>query len=116
MSDISDLFSSENPFSQIGGETGVPSIGDVKSDMINFYNIGSGKAKAADWGAGIGGATGFALGGPAGAQFGANVGRLALPILNKVAGPVIDTIGSGIKGAASGIGDAFSSIGDAVSK
>lgn len=86
-----DLFSSQDPSSQISDGNGVPSIGGIQADFLNFENIISGKAKSSDYGAGAGAIAGSFFGAP---QLGADIGRKAFPI----------------------IGDVISGIGDAISK
>lgn len=80
MIDYSKDLKSYNPFAS-GGGSSIPNIGGYKADAVNVNDIVQGKAKAADWGAGVGGAIGAFFGAP---QQGANIGRVAFPALENV--------------------------------
>lgn len=85
-------FSKTSPSSGYGESSstgGVPSIGDIKADYVNFDNIVNNRAKSADWGAGVGGTIGAFFGAP---QQGANIGRTVFPILNKTVRPALSRL------------------------
>lgn len=81
------------PNSTSSAGTGYPSIGDIKADLINVDNIVNNRAKSADWGAATGAGVGAFFGQP---QMGANIGRVAFPILNKTVRPFFSDLWHGI--------------------
>lgn len=83
---IYDLFDSSSG-------TDYPSIGEVKSDFVNIDNIVNGKAKSADYGAGIGAGIGAFFGAP---QEGADIGRTVFPILNQTVRPLFSNLWNSI--------------------
>lgn len=88
-----DLFSSSDTATAGAADDSVPSIGGIQADITNVDNIVNGNADSSDWGAGIGAGVGAYFGDP---QTGADIGRTALPILNKTVRPVFSSIWNSI--------------------